>query len=318
MRKQMHYATLSFLLFHATFLFGENHVDQYINSYKDIAVREMMRSGIPASITLAQGIHESTWGRGELALKSNNHFGIKCKSYWTGSTYYHEDDDYDANGNLLKSCFRAYENPEKSYIDHTDFLMTTDHYQELFTYSSTDYIRWAKGLKKCGYATDKEYANKLIQTIEKYQLNRFDFPIDQPLAASAPSYNIPQHDIASLVISSEKEEYVQYNEWNVPEAIVIPEDYQRRVDDSEIQTFKTETSVKFESEFPAAIALNNEQNLRNTPPPNQNKYNTEPQRDEMVHVANNRKESIIPVAFENTNSTYQLSRKPRQTNPGIR
>ena len=94
---------------------------EYISTYQPIAINEMQRSGIPASITLAQGIHESSWGRGELALGSNNHFGIKCKREWTGETFYIEDDDYQ-NGKLVKSCFRSYHSVEASYRDHTAFL----------------------------------------------------------------------------------------------------------------------------------------------------------------------------------------------------
>ena len=168
-----------------------NHVDLYINTYKDIAIREMQRSGIPASITLSQGIIESSWGGGELASNSNNHFGIKCKDYWTGPSYYIEDDDYE-NGRLIKSCFRAYANPEESYIDHTNFLMNNERYHALFTYAQTDYVNWAKGLKACGYATDAEYAEKLIRMIEKYNLHRFDTQ-EMPIAiASAPHYKLPE------------------------------------------------------------------------------------------------------------------------------
>ncbi len=143
MRQQASYATLIFLCL--SFTAFSNHVEKYINTYKDIAQREMRRSNIPASIILAQGIHESSWGRGELAVNSQNHFGIKCKDYWTGPTYYIEDDDY-LNGKLIKSCFRAYDNVEDSYIDHTDFLVENDRYQGLFLYDRTDYRNWAKGL----------------------------------------------------------------------------------------------------------------------------------------------------------------------------
>ena len=228
MRKQLHYVTLFLLFFSLNSFANESYVDLYINTYKDIAIREMVRSGIPASITLAQGIHESSWGKGELALKSNNHFGIKCKNYWKGESFYYEDDDYDKNGKLIKSCFRAYQNPESSYKDHTDFLMTTAHYQELFNYDNTDYKRWAKGLKKCGYATDKQYAEKLIRTIEKYQLYKYDISQAQPMLVSAPKYNI-----SKLVISSEPKKEVerleaQFVVMNVPKAIAIPDDYQRK------------------------------------------------------------------------------------------
>lgn len=146
----------------------------YVDIYKELAVVEMHRSGVPASITLAQALHESGMGSSPLAVRANNHFGIKCKSYWVGKTYNHRDDDYDNNGNLIKSCFRAYDSVLDSYVDHSNFLMQSAHYQELFTYDKTDYKRWAYGLKNCGYATDPAYAIKLIDKIEKYHLYLYD------------------------------------------------------------------------------------------------------------------------------------------------
>lgn len=185
---------LALFFFFSFSVSANDHVDRYINGYKDIAQREMIRSGIPASIIIAQGIHESSWGRGALAINSNNHFGIKCKDYWTGPTYYIEDDDY-MNGKLIKSCFRAYDNVEQSYIDHTDFLVDNDRYASLFNYSTTDYKSWAKGLKKCGYATDPAYAEKLVRIIETHQLYRFDNYIQAPavpvFVMDAPSFFIP-------------------------------------------------------------------------------------------------------------------------------
>lgn len=155
-----------------------NHLSEetisYIDVYKDLAVVEMYRSGIPASIILAQGILESGNGYSSLATNSNNHFGIKCKSYWTGKTYYHKDDDFDKKGKLLDSCFRAYDSVMDSYIDHSNFLMYTSHYSVLFQYDRTDYVSWANGLKSCGYATDKAYAQKIIDKIELYDLHSFD------------------------------------------------------------------------------------------------------------------------------------------------
>jgi flagellum-specific peptidoglycan hydrolase FlgJ len=146
----------------------------YIDQYKDIAVAEMYRSGIPASIILAQGILESSNGKSNLATQSNNHFGIKCKSYWTGMTFYHKDDDLNDEGALINSCFRAYNSPIDSYIDHSNFLMYTNHYSVLFQYDHTDYYQWALGLKACGYATDKKYSQKLIDKINQFDLHSFD------------------------------------------------------------------------------------------------------------------------------------------------
>ncbi len=148
---------------------------QYIETYKYLAIDEMHRTGIPASITLAQAIVESSAGTSLLATEANNHFGIKCKSYWKGETYYQKDDDRDRNGRLVDSCFRKYADIEASYIDHSNFLVNTLHYRPLFDHHRTDYSNWAKGLKECGYATDASYADKIIQTIKKYRLDELDY-----------------------------------------------------------------------------------------------------------------------------------------------
>lgn len=161
----------------ATFSFAnptEEAAVSYIDQYQELAVIEMYRTGIPASITIAQGMHESGLGQSNLALVANNHFGIKCKSYWTGKTYGHKDDDLDEDGNLMESCFRAYDSAVDSYVDHSNFLTTSAHYGPCFNYDRTDYTNWAVTLKKCGYATDPNYASKLINKIEKYQLHYFD------------------------------------------------------------------------------------------------------------------------------------------------
>lgn len=150
------------------------YADKYLNKYKDIAVAEMYRTGIPASIKLAQGMHESQYGNSKLAKNANNHFGIKCKSYWTGQTYYHKDDDYK-KGKLIDSCFRSYGSDMDSYVDHSNFLKNTKHYAKLFELPRHDYESWAKQLKASGYATDKKYAEKIIKKIEKYNLDVFDY-----------------------------------------------------------------------------------------------------------------------------------------------
>lgn len=141
-------------------------VEEYIEQYKGIAISEMKRSGVPASITLAQGILESENGNGELVKKSNNHFGIKCKSNWTGEMVSHDD---DANG----ECFRAYVNADDSYRDHSDFLRANKRYEFLFRLDGTDYEGWAKGLKKAGYATNPRYPDLLIKYVEQYDLQQY-------------------------------------------------------------------------------------------------------------------------------------------------
>jgi flagellum-specific peptidoglycan hydrolase FlgJ len=139
----------------------------YIRKYAPLAVHEMHENKIPASITLAQGILESGRGRSELAMKSNNHFGIKCHTGWQGQRVYHDDDEKG-------ECFRKYKYVETSFDDHSKFLTQRRRYAFLFSYSTKDYKKWAKGLRKAGYATDKKYPNKLIKIIEDYKLYEFD------------------------------------------------------------------------------------------------------------------------------------------------
>lgn len=139
----------------------------YIETYKELAVKEMNRSGVPASITLAQGMLESDNGNSKLARKANNHFGIKCHSNWTGPTMRRDDD-------RKNECFRKYKSVYESYQDHSDFLMSGSRYGFLFELEITDYKGWAKGLKKAGYATSPAYADLLIRIIEEYELNQYD------------------------------------------------------------------------------------------------------------------------------------------------
>jgi flagellum-specific peptidoglycan hydrolase FlgJ len=139
----------------------------YIRKYASIAVKEMHEYKIPASITLAQGILESGNGRSELALKSNNHFGIKCHRQWTGERVYHDDDEKG-------ECFRKYQYTETSYKDHSLFLTQRSRYAFLFDYNIRNYKKWAYGLRKAGYATDRKYPSKLLKIIKEYQLYEFD------------------------------------------------------------------------------------------------------------------------------------------------
>lgn len=143
-------------------------IEEYVGKYKDIAISEMKRSGIPASIKLAQGIIETNAGTSVLATRGNNHFGIKCNNQWVGDTIMKWDDDAEP------SCFRTFRSAEEAYVHHTDFLQARAHYGFLFNYKSTDYKSWANGLYKSGYATDKSYPLKLIKTIEDHSLFRFD------------------------------------------------------------------------------------------------------------------------------------------------
>lgn len=142
-------------------------VQEYIDTYKDIAIAEMKRSGIPASITLAQGILETESGNSDLVKRSNNHFGIKCKSSWTGESVSHTDD-------APNECFRKYASPADSYRDHSDFLRNNGRYASLFKLESNDYKGWAYGLKKAGYATNPRYPMILIRNIEDNNLQQYD------------------------------------------------------------------------------------------------------------------------------------------------
>jgi len=158
-------------------------VNAYISTYKYLAIAEMQRTGVPASIILAQGIHETTAGTSDLVIASNNHFGIKCKSGWTGQTVYHDD---DAKG----ECFRSYPIAADSYRDHSDYLLHTPRYAFLFKLSPEDYEGWAYGLKKAGYATNIKYSQILIKLINEYDLENYSLiamgklPAEQPAEGS--------------------------------------------------------------------------------------------------------------------------------------
>ncbi len=163
--------------------------ERYIRRYKDLAMAEQRRAGIPAAITLAQGIHETSAGASELAVEAANHFGIKCKKSWTGPTYYHDDDKPD-------ECFRKYENAEGSYRDHSDYLKSNPRYAACFQQSITDYAAWAFELRKAGYATNPAYAQRLIKLIEDYRLQEFTYAAMDSSAPTAPLAGevVPERD----------------------------------------------------------------------------------------------------------------------------
>lgn len=165
---------LSVLLLGAMLLISADVIPQqeYIERYSEIAVSEMARTGVPASITLAQGILESDCGRSDLAVNANNHFGIKCHNDWNGLTYRHDDE-------TAQECFRAYASAEESFMAHSDFLKDRSRYAALFKLDPTDYKGWANGLSYCGYATDPMYPEKLIRIIEENSLFEFDKPQDE-------------------------------------------------------------------------------------------------------------------------------------------
>lgn len=145
---------------------GKETIEAYIATYKELAIEEMQRTGVPASIKLAQGIHETSAGTSDLVKKSNNHFGIKCKSNWTGESVSHTDD-------APNECFRKYPEASQSYRDHSDFLKNSQRYAGLFKLDPEDYKAWANGLKKAGYATNPRYPQVIIKLIEDYHLQDY-------------------------------------------------------------------------------------------------------------------------------------------------
>jgi len=181
---------------------------QYIELYKQIAVQEMHRTGIPASITLAQGLLESGNGNSRLATQGNAHFGIKCKKGWTGKTIIEDDDE-------ANECFRAYDSAYQSYMDHSDFLMGNVRYAFLFEYDRTDYKSWANGLKKAGYATNPKYPTLLITIIERHELHKLDhmkpsaFNLVPPVIAEQPKEEPKKADEGVVVFNEIPAERVQ-------------------------------------------------------------------------------------------------------------
>lgn len=183
MKRAMRFITVVCLLFSALQVSADSR-KEYVRRYKDIAIREMERTGIPASIKLAQGILESGCGQSELAVNANNHFGIKCHE-WDGDTYSMDDDKRN-------ECFRKYKNAEQSWIDHSEFLRSRPRYAGLFSLKTTDYRAWARGLKAAGYATSPTYADRLIGIIEEEGLQQYDRIIQHPTGEAAPVVPVKQ------------------------------------------------------------------------------------------------------------------------------
>ena len=157
---------ICFIPFKTVFAQDRISTEEYIETYKDVAIKKMKTFNIPASITLAQGILESGSGNSRLAMKANNHFGIKCHKNWTGKTFTLDDD-------VKNECFRKYKDPADSYRDHSEFLTQRGRYSFLFEYKITEYKSWANGLKKAGYATNPKYPQLLIRIIERYDLSQY-------------------------------------------------------------------------------------------------------------------------------------------------
>ncbi|MDQ3108262.1 MAG: glucosaminidase domain-containing protein [Bacteroidota bacterium] len=173
----------------------------YIDKYKDDAVREMQMYKVPASITLAQGMLESDNGNSALAVYANNHFGIKCHKEWTGDTYTADDDEHN-------ECFRKYPSVYESFVDHSKFLKNRERYSALFTLKITDYKGWAKGLKAAGYATDPRYAERLIDIIERYKLFVYDKEQAEQIVTTNPKNNTGEQGIVTATGSSRREVFL--------------------------------------------------------------------------------------------------------------
>ncbi len=175
-------------------------IPEYIDQYKELAIEEMRRTGVPASIKLAQGIHETESGNSDLVKRSNNHFGIKCKTGWSGEFVYHDDD-------ALGECFRKYPSAEESYRDHSNFLRRSNRYAFLFNLDPTDYKNWAYGLKKAGYATNPKYPLLLIKYIEQYNLQEYTLialrkPAEPTQDAGLAADNEPLKNSTDITVTS--------------------------------------------------------------------------------------------------------------------
>lgn len=231
-------------------------IEEYINTYKEIAIQEMIRTGVPASITLAQGIVETENGNSKLVKKSNNHFGIKCKETWTGPSVSHDD---DAPG----ECFRKYTTATESYIDHSDFLRTRKHYNFLFTLDPADYKAWAYGLKKAGYATNPRYPEMLIKYIETYNLNEYSLialgkkKTDEPVVVK----NEPTAPVVQVTapVTIKPKEQVQ----TIVTAPVVKTEVKKSVVNYPVGEFKiNETRVMYAAKGTSFLAIAQQYNVQ--------------------------------------------------------
>jgi LysM repeat protein len=266
--------------------------EDYISRYKDLAISEMKRSGVPASITLAQGMIESDFGRSTLARDANNHFGIKCHSNWSGPTIRHHDDKRN-------ECFRKYRKPEDSFYDHSDFLSAGSRYKFLFELDKTDYKGWARGLKKAGYATNPDYANMLIRKIEENRLWYFDK--SSTASSYSPWSEMPVSESSKEMIVSPPAKPKANLQSNT---VVVAREF-RVKENNRIQYLVVkdgETKQQLEEQFSLLrweLAKYNELNSDFVPVPGQVLY-LQPKRDKAEYG----KETHIAVEGE---SMYQIS-----------
>ena len=256
----------------------------YINRYSSLAISEMLRTGVPASITLAQGMIESDFGRSTLAREGNNHFGIKCHNDWTGPAIRHNDD-------RRNDCFRKYSRPEDSFYDHSDFLKSGSRYKQLFDLSQTDYKGWAHGLKRAGYATNPDYAGMLIRKIEENNLYYFDKANQLPLQAEV----VPQPEKTADTATPQLN--MGYPQPVTLENEIVPAHVSRIMENNRIQYIIVkdgETLSTIEDEFQLLkweLAKYNELNDSFTPVAGQMLY-LQPKRDKAepgkeIHIVSN-------------------------------
>lgn len=245
MQKFILFFSVCFLLHGEIFSQSNTLSQQYIEKYKELAITEMIRTGVPAAITLAQGILESGNGQSELALRSNNHFGIKCKLDWTGEKVYHDDDE-------ANECFRSYPTVEDSYRDHSDFLKNRPNYAFLFAIPPTDYAGWCKGLKKAGYATSPAYPKMLMDVINRNHLQDYTLLALQRMEGNGQSGIVQNEQSNTPVVSINTVD-------NETSPIIIQ--HQNEQDANEIVDAKIEapkTEQLEASKYPAGIfSINN-------------------------------------------------------------
>lgn len=242
--------SILFLFFLSQLLIGWSQpaeiIQQYIDQYKDLAIAEMKRTGVPASIKLAQGIHETMAGQSELVQKSNNHFGIKCKTGWNGPSVRHTDD-------ARNECFRKYATASESYRDHSNFLKSSPRYASLFELDPTDYEAWAKGLKSAGYATNPVYSQTLVRLIEEYDLQQYSM--------QALGYETEEEDSTEIPVVPQKNPTPVNNESTMPaastddSAISLTKEEEKKVERTANvkEVVETSTPARSSRQYPSGV-----------------------------------------------------------------
>lgn len=229
-----------------------NKIEEYIIRFKDLAMLEQLSTGIPASIKLGQALYESKAGESELAVNANNHFGLKCKTCTENNVYLKTDDEFNKKGELVYSKFQRFSTAEASFFAHSERLTTDARYRSLFNNDRTDYRAWANGLKICGYATDKRYAEKLIAIIEKYGLHRFDKPsllsLSEVAQTAPPQYAAEQTAVNVPYDSDPNVRNTPYNTQENVQSTAVESD-NRKQSKANAEGKKVANTYRTESEF---------------------------------------------------------------------